>query len=83
MLWSCAEFTNISTCGLTSVSVFVVTRLVTFVAITATSQESLHAVDDIEMISVFVQINFGFFFFSRINDGIKVFSTNNFDLNIQ
>ena len=72
MLRPCAEFANISMCCSTSVPVFVVIRLVTFVTIIATSQESFHAADDIKMCAVFIKINFGFLFFYRIDNGIKV-----------
>jgi hypothetical protein len=53
------------------VPVFVVIWFITFVTIITTSQESFHAVDDIEKVSVFVEINFGFSFFSRIDNGIE------------
>jgi hypothetical protein len=49
----CAEFANISTCT-ASVFIFVVVRLITFVAIIANSQESFHIINYIEMVSVLI-----------------------------
>lgn len=78
-----AEFRDTITCGPTFVPIFVLVGFVTFFAIIASSKESLHAFDDIKMVSMFIHVNLSWLFFSRINDGVKVFRANYFDLNTQ
>jgi len=57
-------------------------RFVTLITKVRTTKKR-HTINEVEMISLFVQIYNDIFFSTFVYDGVEIFGANNFDLNIE